>query len=49
MDGMSYTDGLTFEEAHGNDNLLKLVFFDGAMIRETNLAEVRNRMYPEGF
>ena len=49
MDGMSYTDGLTFEEAHSSDNLLKLVFFDGAMIRETNLAEVRNRMYPEGF
>jgi nicotinamide phosphoribosyltransferase len=49
MDGMSYTDGLTFEEAHSSDNLLKLVFFDGAMIRETNLVEVRNRMYPEGF
>ena len=50
-DGQSYTDGHTFEEAHGSsvENLLELVFRDGKMIKETSLAEIRNRMYPEGF
>lgn len=50
-DGKSYTDGHTFEEAHGpnSENLLELVFRDGKMIKETSLAEIRNRMYPEGF
>ena len=50
-DGKSYTDGHTFEEAHGEgvENLLELVFRDGKMIKETSLAEIRNRMYPEGF
>lgn len=50
-DGQSYTDGHTFEEAHGPaaENLLELVFRDGKMIKETSLAEIRSRMYPEGF
>ena len=50
-DGQSYTDEHTFEEAHGPaaENLLELVFRDGKMIKETSLAEIRNRMYPEGF
>jgi nicotinic acid phosphoribosyltransferase len=50
-DGKSYTDGHTFEEAHGEgvENLLQLVFKDGKMVKETSLAEIRNRMYPEGF
>lgn len=50
-DGMSYTDGYTFEEAHGKgvNNLLQLVFKDGKMIRDMTLAEVRANMYPEGF
>ena len=50
-DGQSYTDGHTFEEAHGPNvkNLLELVFKDGKMIKETSLAEIRDRMYPEGF
>ena len=50
-DGQSYTDSHTFEEAHGPaaENLLELVFRDGKMIKETSLAEIRDRMYPEGF
>lgn len=50
-DGQRYTDGHTFEEAHGPaaENLLELVFRDGKMIKETSLAEIRSRMYPEGF
>lgn len=50
-DGQSYTDGHTFEEAHGPaaENLLELVFKDGKMIKETSLKEIRTRMYPEGF
>lgn len=50
-DGQSYTDGHTFEEAHGEgvENLLELVFKDGKMVKETSLKEIRNRMYPEGF
>lgn len=50
-DGQSYTDGHTFEEAHGPaaENLLELVFRDGKMIKETSLAEIRSKMYPEGF
>lgn len=50
-DGQSYTDGHTFKEAHGEgvENLLELVFKDGKMVKETSLAEIRNRMYPEGF
>ena len=50
-DGTSYTDGWTFKQAHGegSENLLKLVFCDGVMINEYSLADIRNRMYPEGF
>lgn len=50
-DGQSYTDGHTFEEAHGEgvENLLELVFKDGKMVKETSLTEIRKRMYPEGF
>jgi nicotinamide phosphoribosyltransferase len=49
--GQSYTDGHTFEEAHGEgvENLLELVFKDGKMVKETSLKEIRDRMYPEGF
>lgn len=48
-DGQSYTDGHTFEEAHGRgvENLLELVFKNGAMVKETSLREIRERMYPE--
>lgn len=50
-DGQSYTDGHTFEEAHGpaTENLLELVFRDGKMIKETSLKEIRTRMYGEDF
>lgn len=50
-DGQSYTDGWTYKQAHGegSENLLKLVFCDGKMIRDMTLAEVRANMYPEGF
>ena len=49
-DGESYTDELTFSQAHGGaDNLLELVFVDGTVVKEQTLAEIRNRMYPEGF
>lgn len=49
--GLSYQDGLTFEEAHGDnvDNLLELVFKDGEMVREMGLASVRSNLYPQGF
>ena len=53
LDGESYTDEWTFEQAHYyanfDDNLLQLVFCDGEMAREDTLAQIRNRMYPEGF
>lgn len=50
LDGESYTDGWTFEEAHvNNDNLLEMIFLNGKMTQETTLAEVRNILYPEGF
>lgn len=48
----AYTDGWTFDEAHechGAYNMLELVFRDGDMMREESLAEIRNRLYPEGF
>ena len=49
-DGQSYTDEHTFSEAHGGaDNLLELVFVDGTIVKEQTLAEIRNRLYPEGF
>ena len=50
LDGQSYTDNWTFNEAHTNpENLLQLVFFEGEMVRDMTLAEVRANMYPEGF
>ena len=51
QDGQSYTDGHTFEEAHGEgvENLLQLVFKNGKMVKQISLAEVRANMYPEGF
>lgn len=54
QDGNSYTDGHTFQEAHGGygyepENLLQLVFENGKMVRDMTLAEVRVNMYPEGF
>lgn len=56
-DGQSYTDGHTWDEICEYDythsmtdwNLLQPVFVDGEMIRNESLAEIRNRMYPEGF
>ncbi len=49
-DGESYTDELTFSQAHGGkDNLLELVFVDGTVVKEQSLSEIRDRMYPEGF
>jgi nicotinamide phosphoribosyltransferase len=50
-DGQNYTDEHTFAEAHGDgvENLLQMVFCDGQMVKETTLAEVRSRLYPEGF
>ena len=50
-DGKSYTDGHTFEEAHGEgvENLLELVFKDGNMVKETSLKEIRERMYGGKF
>ena len=50
-DGQNYTDGWTYEEAHGEgvENLLECVFRNGEMVKETTLAEVRNRMWSEGF
>lgn len=46
-----YSDGWTFDEAHESSvyNMLELVFRDGDMMREQSLAEIRNRLYPEGF
>ena len=50
-DGESYTDGHNYGEAHAydNGNLLQPVFLNGKMLKEQTLAEIRNRMYPEGF
>ena len=50
-DGMSYTDGYTYDEAHifADNNLLKPIFINGTMVNEMTLAEVRNNMYSEGF
>jgi nicotinamide phosphoribosyltransferase len=50
-DGESYTDEHTYVDAHNpfTENLLELVFADGRMVKEQSLAEIRNRLYPEGF
>ncbi len=53
-DGMSYTDGHTWEEVaqeilYGKGSLLKPVFFNGELMCSYTLEEVRANMYPEGF
>ena len=52
LDGQSYTDEHIFAEAHcykAEENLLRPIFSDGEMKREQTLAEIRDRLYPEGF
>ena len=52
LDGQSYTDEHTFIEAHGSkaeENLLQPIFSNGEMKKEQTLAEIRNKLYPEGF
>lgn len=52
LDGESYTDEHTFaevEEARKNsENLLKVIFRNGEMIKTYTLEEARNNMYPGG-
>jgi nicotinic acid phosphoribosyltransferase len=51
-DGESYTDEHTLQEAHcvyAEENLLRPIFSNGEMEVEDTLAQIRNRMYPEGF
>jgi hypothetical protein len=51
-DGESYTDEHTLNEAHlvrAEENLLRPIFSNGEMKVEDTLAQIRNRMYPEGF
>lgn len=56
-DGQSYTDGYTWDElcdydyssGHEKRNLIQPVFYNGQMVKNYSLAEIRNRMYPEGF
>ena len=51
-DGESYTDEHTLNEAHlirSEENLLRPIFSNGEMKVEDTLAQIRNRMYPEGF
>lgn len=49
--GEEYSDNFTYEEAHleNKENLLEPVFENGRMLKEQTLAEIRNRLYPEGF
>lgn len=50
MDGQSYTDEHTFSQVSSEENnLLKQVFYNGNLVNETSLIEIRNRLYPEGF
>ena len=45
-DGMSYTDGHTWDEIiNTKDNLLEQVFYNGNLAWETNLKNVRTNMY----
>ena len=46
-----YTDGWTFQEAHGPnvENMLELVMCDGHMIRDMSLKEIRKNMWGENF
>ena len=48
-DGMTYTDGYTWDEISGTKSLLRPVFFNGYLTRSFSLADVRANMYPEGF
>ena len=51
-DGESYTDGHTLNEAHcyrAEENLLRPIFSNGKMKVEDTLAQIRTRLYPEGF
>ncbi len=50
-DGQSYTDGHTWDEIleTESDNLIAPVFFEGEVVGETSLEEIRSYMYPEGF
>ena len=51
LDGQSYTDGHSVTEAHGTsaENLMEMVFFNGKMIKEYTLDEIRNNMYGDRF
>ena len=45
MDGMSYTDQLTFFDANASpDNLLDLVYYNGEIVKEYTLDEVRENL-----
>lgn len=45
-DGMSYTDGHTWDEiVHTKDNLLEQVFYNGNLAWEQNLKNIRTNMY----
>lgn len=49
-DGLTYTDGLTWEESClGGGNLIQEVFRDGVMTKEFSLSEIRNIMYHGEF
>ncbi|MCM1225506.1 MAG: nicotinate phosphoribosyltransferase, partial [Lachnospiraceae bacterium] len=54
-DGQSYEDGFTDEELGWEElidpgcNLLQQIFLDGQLVKEYNLAEVRENMYGEEF
>lgn len=49
-DGQSYTDGHTWTEAiEHSENLFHVVYFNGELTNIQNVAQVRERMYPEGF
>ena len=48
-DGMTYTDGYTWDEISSTKSLLRPVFFNGYLTRSFSLADVRANMYPEGF
>lgn len=49
-DGQGYEDGLTWEEmCRHEDNLLKMVFCDGELVREWNLDGIRSRLHNGNF
>lgn len=49
LDGESYTDEHTWVEAKKQSNLLTPIYCDGRFFNQSTLAEVRERLYPEGF